>query len=130
MPGDCELPRAELEDFEVVVVDDGSADRTAGAVAAIPDRRVRLIRHGRNRGVCPARNTGIRASSGKWVVFLDSDHEMLPGCLDRAFQITGAAGAAGIDRFGFMFQYDDGRRSPSPFPRYRSCGVCRMVALD
>src|SRR5689334_12083551 len=103
-------------DFEVVVVDDGSADRTAGAVAVIPDSRVRLMRHARNRGVCPARNTGIRASSGQWVVFLDSDHEMLPGCLDRAFQITGATGAAGIDRFGFMFRYDDGQCSPSPFP--------------
>jgi glycosyltransferase involved in cell wall biosynthesis len=102
-------------DFEIVVVDDGSKDRTAAFVESRSDPRVRLIRHPANRGVCPARNTGVRASTGRWIVFLDSDDEMRPECLSRAFEATSSADP-GVDRFGFMYDFDDGRVSPSPLP--------------
>lgn len=102
-------------DFEVVVVDDGSTDQTAEAVSRVADPRVRLIRHPRNRGVCPARNTAVLASGGDWIVFLDSDHQFLPGALARMFQVIGDDCEA-FDRFGFMYEFDDGRMSPSPLP--------------
>ena len=101
-------------DFEIVVVDDGSTDHTADAVAQYADPRVCLVRHDRNRGVCPARNTAVRASRGSWRIYLDSDHEMLPGCLARAVEFTGSA--ADVDRFGFLYRFDDGRITPSPLP--------------
>src|SRR5688572_28062706 len=66
------------QDFEIIVVDDGSTEAVAAAVASIPDRRVRLIRHDRNRGGSAARNTGIRASKAPLVAFLDSDDEWMP----------------------------------------------------
>jgi glycosyltransferase involved in cell wall biosynthesis len=101
--------------FEVVVVDDGSADGTVEAVAQYSDPRVRLILHRTNRGVCPARNSAVRASRGEWVIFLDSDHEMLPGCLTRIYQHVSEADDA-TDRFGFQYLFDDGRLTPSPMP--------------
>jgi glycosyltransferase involved in cell wall biosynthesis len=58
--------------LEVVVVDDGSTDDTAGGLAEFGDR-IRLIRHPVNRGASAARNTGIEASRGEYVAFLDSD---------------------------------------------------------
>ncbi|WP_264326119.1 glycosyltransferase family 2 protein [Romeriopsis navalis] len=60
--------------LEVVVVDDGSDDRTAAIVAAIGDRddRVRLISQG-NAGVAAARNLGIAQSSGSLIAPLDAD---------------------------------------------------------
>ena len=63
---------------EVVVVDDGSPDDVVGVATRYPG--VRCVRQ-RNQGLSAARNTGIRASSGGFLVFLDSDDRLLPGAL-------------------------------------------------
>lgn len=68
-------------DFELIVVDDGSTDGTAG-LPILHDKRVTLIRQD-NRGVSAARNTGIRHSNGELAAFLDSDDEWLPDKLAR-----------------------------------------------
>lgn len=64
---------------EVVVVDDGSTDRTAELITERfgDDGRLHLIRT-ENRGVAPARNTGLDAVTGSFVAFLDSDDEWFP----------------------------------------------------
>ncbi|MBW3573512.1 MAG: glycosyltransferase family 2 protein [Actinobacteria bacterium] len=63
---------------EIVVVDDGSTDRTAAAVAALEDPRV-LYRSQTRAGGTAARNTGAAASGGSFIAFLDDDDELLPG---------------------------------------------------
>jgi glycosyltransferase involved in cell wall biosynthesis len=70
--------------WEAVVVDDGSVDDGADRVArlASEDSRIRLIRHGHNRGAQAARNTGIYAARTKWIAFLDSDDEWMPESLE------------------------------------------------
>src|SRR6202043_1602231 len=70
-------------DWELIVVDDASTDDLAGAVTAVGDVRIRLLRHERNRGAAAARNTGIEASRAPLVAFLDSDDERLPMKLER-----------------------------------------------
>src|SRR5436853_1616118 len=66
-------------DFEIVVVDDGSADNTAEVAAGYPG--VRCIRQD-NQGLAAARNTGLRESRGDYLVFLDADDRLLPGALE------------------------------------------------
>lgn len=68
---------------EIVVVDDASRDGSAEAVAALGDKRVRLVRHERNQGAAAARNTGIAAAKGEWIALLDSDDEWEPEKLAR-----------------------------------------------
>ncbi|MEO6027716.1 MAG: glycosyltransferase family 2 protein [Candidatus Binatia bacterium] len=65
------LRRVGIGTYEIVVVDDGSRDRTAERVAAHPD--VRLVRHVRNQGYGAALKTGFAAATGEWLAFLDAD---------------------------------------------------------
>lgn len=72
--------------LEIVVVDDGSTDRTRDAVLAIGSPRVRLIA-GPNRGVSTARNEAVRASEGEYVAFLDHDDLWEPSKTRRQVEL-------------------------------------------
>ena len=70
-------------EFELIVVDDASSDDTAVRVKHFKDSRVRYLQHDVNRGGAAARNTGIRASTGEFVAFLDSDDVWHPEKLEE-----------------------------------------------
>ncbi len=63
------------KELELIVVDDGSSDRTPGIVQKISkeDKRVKLVRQDSNQGCYMARNLGLRESTGKYIAIQDSD---------------------------------------------------------
>jgi glycosyltransferase involved in cell wall biosynthesis len=89
------------EDFEIIVVDDGSRDSGPELVRAFPDSRVRLIRQ-QNSGPGAARNRGIAEARGKYLAFLDADDEWDPDFLERAVGYLGADPALAAVAFSWM----------------------------
>ncbi|NVO27997.1 glycosyltransferase family 2 protein [Donghicola sp. C2-DW-16] len=65
--------RQTYPNLEILVVDDCSTDDIEGAVAALNDPRVRLVRRERNGGAAAARNTGVQSASHELLAFMDSD---------------------------------------------------------
>ena len=82
------LMRQSFTDFEVLLVDDGSAD-DSGEICdyyASRDERVKIF-HKVNEGVSAARNFGLDRVKGDWVTFVDADDEILPGYLSKLLSL-------------------------------------------
>ena len=62
---------------EAIVVDDGSLDSTALKDVVVSYSNARILSHGKNHGMCAARNTGIASSQGEIVIILDADDEVV-----------------------------------------------------
>jgi glycosyltransferase involved in cell wall biosynthesis len=76
------------QDIEIILVDDCGQDRSMEITEKVITAhrwgyRVKIRKHSQNRGPSAARNTGIEASTGEYIYFLDSDDEMTPDCIER-----------------------------------------------
>ena len=96
-------------DFELIFVDDGSPDN-CGAMCdrlAQTDARIQVI-HQENQGLGAARNTGIQAASGDWLLLVDSDDWIEPQLLEKALE-AGVREEADIVLFAFRSVDDCGK---------------------
>jgi len=75
------------QDFEIIIVDDGSTDNTKEVVRSINDERIKYIQHKENKGAAAARNTGITAARSEYIAFQDSDDEWLHEKLEKQIKI-------------------------------------------
>jgi len=79
-----------FDDWEMVIVDDGSTDDSAliseEVMRSHPKRRMRLIRQ-ENRGAPSARNTGIHATKGRYILPLDTDDVIAPEMLEATVAV-------------------------------------------
>lgn len=76
-----------LANIEIIAVDDGSTDESAGILRRYAglDSRFRVVRHERNRGLHIARMTGVRASSGGFLGYVDSDDYVAPDMFEQLY---------------------------------------------
>jgi glycosyltransferase involved in cell wall biosynthesis len=82
-------------DYELIVVNDGSTDRSVNAVATFNDPRIRLV-HQANKGVSAARNRGVAEARAELVAFLDADDEWMPEFLSTVIRMHTADGECGV----------------------------------
>lgn len=68
--------------FELIVVDDHSSDRTVEVVRSVNDPRIKLVELKKNVGTGDARNCGLRATQGQYISFIDADDVWLPNKLE------------------------------------------------
>ncbi len=67
-------------------MDDGSEDGTSGAINSMHDRRIKLLEMKHSGNIALLRNRGVKAGSGEWLAFLDSDDLWVPGKLEIQLQ--------------------------------------------
>ncbi|GHS99685.1 hypothetical protein FACS189421_10580 [Bacteroidia bacterium] len=80
-------------DIEYILVDDATPDNSLEIVTEILNNHsrkeaVKIIHHPENKGLAGARNTGIQHSTGDYLFFLDSDDEIIPGCIETLVALT------------------------------------------
>jgi len=63
------------QDFEIIVVDDGSTGETEEIAKSFADGKINYVQHPGNKSGAGACNTGIKAAGGEFIAFLDSDDE-------------------------------------------------------
>ena len=87
--------RQSCQDFEIVVVNDGSSDHSLAAAESIVDSRISIYST-TNHGPSSARNLGIRMAHGTWIVFLDADDCLTPEALESFENAIQEAGSCDI----------------------------------
>jgi len=98
-----------IQDFELIVVNDGSTDGGENIVAEYSDSRIFLINQ-KNSGVSVARNTGVNAAKADIVAFLDADDEWLPEFLETILSLVMKYPHAGIYATGSSYSYTGGKQ--------------------
>jgi glycosyltransferase involved in cell wall biosynthesis len=96
------------QDFELIVVNDGSTDATVALVEAFTDPRIRLVSQA-NRGLAGARNGGIRAARGDFIALLDADDLWHPEKLARHVHHLQSHPDVGVSYSASAFMDEAGR---------------------
>lgn len=89
-----------FQNFEIIVIDDGSSDKSFEKIKSIKDARIRCFNQS-NHGVGFTRNKGMRIAMGEFIVFIDSDDYIEPDYLEKLFE--GVSGSdIGISGINFL----------------------------
>lgn len=95
-----------FQDFEVIVIDDGSTDSSEKEVLSVQNSKIRIFTI-ENRGVSFARNYGIEKSEGNLIAFLDADDYWYPNHLEDLYSLYQKYPKAGLFATNYEFYYSE-----------------------
>ena len=98
-----------FKDFEIIIVDDYSTDDSYKICHERygKNEKVRIIRHEKNQGLGPSRNTGMKNARGKYIYFLDSDDLIMTDTLEKIHAVAEKTDADVIRTAGYFVTYQD-----------------------
>lgn len=113
------------KNFELLIIDDGSPDRSVEICQQFTDPRIKIIRQ-ENRGVAAARNTGIRHAQGEYLGLLDADDLWVPEKLEKHVEHLESSPAVGVSfsRSTFIDEADN------PIGIYQMSKLKEITPLD
>lgn len=136
------LPRAiksvlnqTFQDFEFIIVNDGSTDNTEKVINDFNDKRIIYLKHKKNKGVLSAQDTGIEAAKGEFIVWLGDDDELLREALEIIAAKINELSSKGVKILWFDSIDLDAGKCPSFNPKkegfisYESL-LCGRVYID
>ncbi len=104
------LLQGSFKDFEIILSDDGSSDRTLEVCRQIQDPRIRILVSDRNYGVSHARNRGLDAARGEYVSFVDADDTVTEDYLEKLYALASEHSADWVAAgFSFVDENDPSR---------------------
>lgn len=118
--------RQTEQDFEIIVVDDGSTDGGAGRAAELDDGRISVV-HQENAGAAAARNRGIGLAQGGIIAFLDADDEWQPDFLRTIDGLQAAFPGCGAYATRYAVQTTQGVLRECPLPRRYARGFYGVI---
>ena len=101
-----------FEDFEILVVDDGSKDDSLQYAKSVDSPKVRVF-HQENQGVSVARNVGIENAKGEYIAFLDADDVWHPNYLETIHKLTQMYAQSDIFVTAYEVLMKDGKKNLS-----------------
>lgn len=97
-----------LQDFEIIVVDDGSSDKSIDVAKSVVSDKIRIISQD-NQGVSVARNTGIENAKGEYIAFLDADDEWKENYLETIDYLTNSYSQSDIFVTAYLVDMGNGK---------------------
>ncbi len=101
-----------FQDFEIIIVNDGSTDGSVAEVKKFADSRIRLI-HQKNAGVSAARNRGIEKAKSDLIAFLDADDEWKPEYLATQYHLYQKYPECSVYACNYEFRDLEGKVTPT-----------------
>ena len=115
------------EDFEVVVVNDGSTDKTLEIIKKFASVKNLRIVNQENQGHAQAANTGILSSQGDYIVFLDGDDEFDPDLLSQEAEVLDSSSSVDFVYFYYIEEYKGNKKTVSPKNIFESVMIGVMM---
>ena len=130
-----------FQDFEVIVIDDCSTDRSAEIVASYNDPRIKLFRQFKNFGESVSRNLGISLSQGKYIYIMDDDDALMPNTIATLVNSSEESQAEVVIMNSYFETHDEEFQFPSkikinkrltinPTPRFLSTNLVECLQND
>lgn len=119
--------RQTYQDFEIVVINDGSTDNSVAEVERIHDPRIRLINQ-QNTGVSVARNRGIQEAKGEYIALLDGDDEWMPDYLKTQIELAQKYPECDVYAVNYCFRDMTGQTIPTKINQLPFIGADGILA--